>query len=153
MSEMRIGGPQGTLVADVVGAGDHLPVLFLHSDGGNAGHWAKQLAHLRPTQQATALDLRGHRRSDAPRNGDYSIVGRGDDVAAAVDALGLARLVVVGHSGGGAVRLQDAGTHPERVSGLLLVDPPTDGRQVLEAMRTGLMAQLPFPGVRANDLG
>ncbi len=145
MSEMRIGGPQGTLVADVGGAGDHLPVLFLHSDGGNAGHWAKQLAHLRPTQQAIALDLRGHGRSDAPRNGDYSIVGRADDVAAAVDALGLARLVVVGHSRGGAVGLQYAGAHPERVAGLLLVDPPTDGRQVPEAMRTGLIAQLHSP--------
>lgn len=121
-------------------------MLFLHSDGGNAGHWAKQLAHLRPTQQAIALDLRGHGRSDTPRNGDYSIVGRADDVAAAVDALSLARLVVVGHSGGGAVGLQYAGAHPERVAGLLLVDPPTDGRQVPEARRTGLnIAQLHSP--------
>lgn len=41
--------------------------------------------------------------------------------------------------------LQYAGTHPERVAGLLLVDPATDGRQAPEAMRTGLMAQLRSP--------
>jgi pimeloyl-ACP methyl ester carboxylesterase len=52
------------------------------------------------------------------------------DIAAAADALGLDRFVLVGHSMGGGVALNYAGVHPDRVAGLLLVDPIGDGKQI-----------------------
>ena len=52
------------------------------------------------------------------------------DIAAAADALGLDRFVLVGHSMGGGVALTYAGVHPDRVAGLLLVDPIGDGKQI-----------------------
>ncbi|HEU4680832.1 MAG TPA: alpha/beta hydrolase, partial [Gemmatimonadales bacterium] len=51
------------------------------------------------------------------------------DVEATVDTLKLEQFVLVGHSLGGGVALVYAGAHPERVVGLLLVDPIGDGTQ------------------------
>jgi pimeloyl-ACP methyl ester carboxylesterase len=112
------------------GGGGGLPVVFAHSLAGNSTHWSKQLEHLRRTRQAVALDLRGHGRSERPKNGDYTIAGMAGDVAAVADTLGLAKFVLVGHSMGGGVALAYAGAHPDRVAGLLLVDPIGDGKQI-----------------------
>lgn len=122
--------------------GDPLPILFVHSDGGNTSHWSAQLGRLRPARRALALDLRGHGRSDVPGDGDYSVRGRSEDLAAVADALGLDRFVLVGHSGGGAVSLRYAGHDPGRVAGLLLVDPAIDQRGMPEEVARGLMDAL-----------
>lgn len=119
------------------------PVLFVHSAAGSTEHWAAQLAHLRATgRRAIAIDLRGHGRSRPAADGDYSIEGMSADIGAAADHLGLTRFVLVGHSMGGAVALAFAGAHPERVAGLLLLDPASDGRTVPAEQAEGMMAGL-----------
>lgn len=102
-----------------------LPVVFVHSFGGNTTHWAAQLEHLRHTRRAIALDLRGSGKSGPPDDGDYSIEALARDVASVVDSLDLRRLVLVGHSQGATTALAYAGAHPERVAGLVLIDSPT----------------------------
>jgi pimeloyl-ACP methyl ester carboxylesterase len=124
-----IAGPAGNLfVRDggETGPGGLLPVLFLHSLAGNGGQWALQLDHLRRRRRAVALDFRGHGDSDPAEDGDYSIAGLVADVGAVADELGLRRFVLAGHSLGGSVAIEYAGRHPERVAGLLLVDPNGD---------------------------
>ena len=123
-----IAGPQGQLAVDDAGSG-RLPVLFVHADGGNFTQWREALDHLRPRRRAIAFDLRGHGRSARPADGDQSVGGRCADIGAVVDALGLERFLLVGHSGGGVVVLQYAAQQAAKVAGLLLVDPATDGRQ------------------------
>ena len=129
------------LFSDDGGKGEP-PVVFLHSLAGNTSHWAAQLAHLRPARRAVALDLRGHGRSEAPKDADYSIAAMAGDVAAVADSLGLERLVLVGHSMGGGVAVAYAGAHPERVAGLFLIDPVADGTQTpteeMQPFLTGL---------------
>ena len=122
-------GPAGALAVDDGGRGG-LPVVLVHSLAGNSTHWAAQLEHLRQNRRAVALDLRGHGRSEPPKNGDYTIAGMSGDVAAVVDTLGLKRFVLVGHSMGGGVALAYAGAHPDRVAGLVLLDPIGDGKQI-----------------------
>ena len=107
-----------------------MPVVLVHSLAGNSAHWAAQLERLRRNRRAVGLDLRGHGRSESPRNGDYTIAGMAGDVAAVADSLGLDRFVLVGHSMGGGVALVYAGAHPDRVAGLVLVDPIGDGKQI-----------------------
>lgn len=107
-----------------------LPVLFVHSLAGSSAHWKSQLEHLRKSRRAVALDLRGHGRSQAPKNHDYSMAGMAGDVEAVVDALALMSFVLVGHSMGGGAALTYAGIHPDRVRALLLVDPIGDGKQM-----------------------
>ena len=130
---------RGQNAVDDGGSGG-LPVVFVHSLAGNSTHWSKQLEHLRRTRRAVALDLRGHGRSERPRNGDYTIAGMAGDVAAVVDTLGLDKFVLVGHSMGGGVALEYAGAHPDRVAGLVLVDPIGDGKQIPPAEAKAYLA-------------
>lgn len=123
-----VSGPAGNLY--VRDGGDSrsgaLPVVLVHSLAGNGGQWALQLDHLRRHRRAVSLDLRGHGESDPAEDGDYSIRGLAADVEAVVDQLGLRRFVLAGHSLGSAVAIDYASRHPERVAGLLLVDPNGD---------------------------
>lgn len=130
------------LYADDGGGGGPLPVVFLHSLAGNAPQWSAQLGHLRPHRRAVALEWRGHGRSAAPADGDYSVPAAAADVEEAVGRLGLERFVLVGHSGGGLVALQHAADHPEHVAGLLLVDPSGDSRRVPDEQMDPLLAAL-----------
>ncbi|MEA2725180.1 MAG: hypothetical protein QOH59_2951 [Gemmatimonadales bacterium] len=122
--------PAGTLAVDDGGSGSGLPVVFVHSLAGNSTHWAAQLEHLRRDRRAVALDVRGHGRSEPPKDSNYTIAAIASDIAAAVDTLGLDRFVLVGHSMGGGAALTYAGAHPDRVAGLVLVDPIGDGKQI-----------------------
>ena len=132
VSPARIAGPAGAIAVDDGGRGS-LPVVLVHSLAGNSTHWAAQLEHLRRDRRAVALDIRGHGRSEPPKDGDYTIAGMAGDVAAVVDTLGLDRFVLMGHSMGGGVALVYAGAHPDRVAGLFLVDPIGDGKQIRPA--------------------
>ena len=137
MSPARVSGPAGALIVDdggpLAARGGDLPVVFAHSLAGNFGQWKVQLEHLRPNRRAVAFDFRGHGRSDPATNGDYSIAGMASDISAVVDSLGLERFVLVGHSMGGGAALAYAGAHPERVAGLLLLDPIGDAKQISPA--------------------
>ena len=134
MSPARVSGPAGALIVDdggpLAARGGVLPVVFAHSLAGNSSQWKAQLEHLRPHRRAVAFDFRGHGRSEPANNGDYSIAGMASDISAVVDSLGLERFVLVGHSMGGGAALVYAGAHPERVAGLLLVDPIGDAKQI-----------------------
>ena len=106
MLREQIQGPAGALYVDdggSAGSSGRLPVLFVHSFAGSTAHWLRQLAHLRLTRRAVALDLRGHGQSEAPADGDFSISSLADDVFSVADALGMERFVRVGHSLGGTV--------------------------------------------------
>lgn len=124
-----ITGPAGRLHVDDGGSGG-LPVVFVHSFGGSSTHWTEQLEHVRGDRRAVAFDLRGHGRSAAPDGDEYAIADLANDVAAVVDACGLDRFVLVGHSIGGVAAIAYAGEHPDRVAGLLLVGTP--GRVPIE---------------------
>ena len=137
----RVAGPAGTLVVDDGGKGG-LAVVLVHSLAGTARQWSEQLRHLRQSRRAVAFDFRGHGRSDAPKNGDYTIAGMAADIAATVDSLGLGRFVLVGHSMGGGAALVYAGMHPERVLGLMLIDPIGDGKQIPAAEANGFLTGL-----------
>jgi pimeloyl-ACP methyl ester carboxylesterase len=128
-------GPAGTIHVDDGGAGG-IPVVFVHSFGGSSAHWSVQLAHLRPSRRAVALDLRGHGRSAAPPGNDYAVESLAQDIAAVVDSLGIPRFVLVGHSMGAAAAAAYAGAHPDRVAGLVLVGAPgrTPEAQVAQIM-------------------
>ena len=111
------------------GAGS-IPVVFVHSLAGNTQQWSAQLSHIRTTRRAIALDLRGHGQSSSPGNDDYAIDSMAQDIQTVVDQLGIEKFILVGHSMGGSVVGAYAGAYPERVVGLLLVDPSGDSTQM-----------------------
>lgn len=118
-------GPQGNLHVDVRGSGG-IPMLFIPSLAGSTRQWEPQLAHFGKTRQVIAVDLRGHGKSDAPKDAGYSPEDYSRDVAAVLDALNVRRAVIVGHSMGSAAALAFAASDPSRVRGIVLVDPVDD---------------------------
>jgi pimeloyl-ACP methyl ester carboxylesterase len=145
--QLWIAGPAGNLFVRDTGeaAGGRLPVLFVHSLAGNGGQWALQLDHLRRRRQALAFDLRGHGDSDPAEDGAYDVASLAADVVAVADHFALRRFVLAGHSLGAAVAIAYAAAHPERVAGLLLVDPNGDQsripRQQIEPFLAALRAE------------
>lgn len=109
-------------------------LLFLHGAGGTHRLWAHQLQSLRGVRTC-AMDLPGHGRSS--EQGRTSISDYRDLVLAFLDALGLERATLVGHSMGGAIAQSFALTHPHRLEGLVLAG--TGARlRVLPAILDGL---------------
>ena len=94
------------------------PLLLVHGAGGTHLHWPEALRRL-PGRRVIAVDLPGH--GDSPLPGERSVPAYACRVLALLDALGIARVAVGGHSMGGAIALTLALSAPERVAGLLLV--------------------------------
>ncbi len=140
-SALTIAGPRGALRVDDGGSGG-LPVVFVHGNGGNLTQWKAQLEHLRASRRAVGLDLHGMGESERAPDGEYSVDSFANDVAAVVDALGIKRFVLVGHSYGGYVVAAYAGKHPERLAGLVFADCAGDLSRTpsadLEGLRRGL---------------
>ncbi len=93
-------------------------LLLIHGAGGSHLHWPPQLRRL-PGVSVLAPDLPGHGRSDGP--GREAIGEYARDVVSLLDALGVERTVVGGHSMGGAIAQVMAIDHAERVAGLILI--------------------------------
>ena len=73
---------------------------------------------------AVVKDLEVYREPQPPRN--FSIADEVEGLARAADEAGLDRFHVYGHSGGGAVALAFAPTHPERLCSLAVDEPASD---------------------------
>jgi pimeloyl-ACP methyl ester carboxylesterase len=120
--------------------------VLLHGLLDSSEGWTRLCEELRCP--GVAFDLPGFGSSDAPAQG--SIDGYARDVAEGIEALGLKRFILVGHSLGGAVATALAELHPDRVAGLVLLAPAGFGRiQLAEAVsvpgvRNVVQAALPF---------
>jgi len=94
------------------------PVIFIHGAGASSNVWLRQLQAFEESFPVVAVDLPGHGGSDGggyPRLEDY-----GHDLLAFLDALGLNQAVWLGHSMGGAIVMELALCHPERVEKIIL---------------------------------
>lgn len=97
-------------------------LVFLHYYGGSSRTWRYVTEALSSQFQTIATDHRGWGESDAG-NGDYSIDTLAVDAQGVIDALGLKRYVLVGHSMGGKVAQLMASRQPEGLIGAVLVAP------------------------------
>lgn len=95
--------------------------LFIHATGFHARCWDQVIAGL-PGQFCLAVDMPGHGRSDKPPP-PYRWRWFGEVVAALVATRDLWGAVLVGHSMGGYAAALAAALVPDRVAGLLLIDP------------------------------
>jgi pimeloyl-ACP methyl ester carboxylesterase len=100
-------------------------VLLLHGWGCNAFHFRHVLPALtRRGLYAVAVDLRGHGLSDKPPDESaYSSQRLVQFIEGVLDALGLQRAGIVGHSLGAAIAIDVTLAVPQRVSWLTLLNP------------------------------
>jgi pimeloyl-ACP methyl ester carboxylesterase len=108
-----------TLAWREVGSG---PPLLCHPGGpGHSSAYFGDLAELARARTLLLLDPRGTGGSDPPAEpSGYGLDAYAADLELLREALGLSRLDLLGHSHGGVVAMQWAGTHPERVGRLVL---------------------------------
>jgi pimeloyl-ACP methyl ester carboxylesterase len=96
--------------------------VFVHGWTCNRSFFKPQYDHFAAKHRVVSLDLRGHGDSDKPQ-GAYPISAYADDIAFLIDKLSLGRVIAVGHSMGGITVLQLGAAHPEKVAGIVMVDP------------------------------
>jgi len=103
-----------------------LPLLILHGGGHDATCWAEVCRNISEEYRCIVPDARGHGQSDWSESGDYSCQSQVDDLISLLDVLEIDQCVVAGHSMGGLNALLLAGSYPERIAGLVLVDVGTE---------------------------
>jgi pimeloyl-ACP methyl ester carboxylesterase len=106
---------------DVAGNGNGDALVFVHGWAGRREHWDEQFEVFAADRPVVRLDLAGHGASGHVRD-RWSVEAFACDVVAVVEALGLDRVVLIGHSLGGSVIVEAARRLADRVVRLVGVD-------------------------------
>lgn len=104
------------------GVGEGPPIVLIHGFSGDMNNWLFNIEPLAAKAPVIALDLPGHGGSSKVLH-EGSVRELADVVAATLDALGVQRAHVVGHSLGGAVAARMAADAPLRIASLVLIAP------------------------------
>ncbi|WP_434113118.1 alpha/beta fold hydrolase [Paraburkholderia caffeinilytica] len=123
-----------------------LPLVLLHGIGSGAASWVQQFEAMSEARRVLAWDAPGYGAStpveaDSPTASDYATV-----LKEWLDALGIERCVLLGHSLGAIIAGAFAVTNPQRVTGLLLLSPAggygASAAEVRETKRDQRLAML-----------
>jgi pimeloyl-ACP methyl ester carboxylesterase len=126
------------LVCEVRGRGD-TALVFLHGWCGDRAYWKHQVGPFAADYRVVTLDQAGHGESGKDRK-VWSVGGLAADVEAVVKALGLKRVILVGHSMGGPVALLAAKRMPGTVVAVVGVDTLQNAEfEIPEEMRKKFM--------------
>ncbi|WP_437341274.1 alpha/beta fold hydrolase [Burkholderia contaminans] len=102
-------------------AGSGPVVVLLHGFPETSFAWRHQIPVLARTYRVIAPDLRGYGETDKPASG-YDKRNMALDIIRLLDALGIEKVVLVGHDRGARVATRLAKDHPERVDRLVVMD-------------------------------
>src|ERR1700745_1332689 len=101
------------LYVEAIGSGT--PVVFVHEYAGDYRSWEPQMRHFCRQHRCVTYSQRGYPPSDVPSDpARYSQDIARDDVIAVMDALGVDKAHVVGHSMGGYTALHVGIRYPGR---------------------------------------
>ena len=103
--------------------GDGPPLVLSHGITDNGLCWTRVAQVLQADFDVIMVDARGHGLSDAPDTG-YTPDDRAADLAGLVQALGLEKPCLMGHSMGADTTAVAAATYPGLASCVILEDPP-----------------------------
>lgn len=122
------------------GGGSLPAVACLHGAGGHAGRFERLNRVIEPRRRVLAHDLRGHGRS--PWAGEQTAAAHAGDLGAVLRACGVEQTALIGEGLGGLVAIEFAAEYGNRVTALVLLDPPLsasgdDWRRRAAAERAG----------------
>ncbi len=124
-------------------AGSGPLLVFLHGIAGNSATWEDVFPWLGEHYTILAPDLLGHGES-SKAHGDYSLGAYANTIRDLLEALGMERGTIVGHSLGGGVAMQFAYQFLERCERLVLVSSGGLGRELHPLLRAAAL-----PGAEA----
>lgn len=119
MPELKIQSADTTLHA-VDSAGGEPSLLFVNGQFATLSTWNPVLRLLDGKYHAVCFD--GRARGKSGKSSDYSIAGAVQDIGRVIEGAGLERPILVGWSHGATIALRYTTTHPDQVSGLVLLD-------------------------------
>ncbi len=101
------------------------PLILIHGGRDHCRSWDDLARALQLDFHVIAPDLRGHGDSEWAKGSSYSLSDYVYDVTRLVRAAGLEQACIAGHSMGGMIALVFAGTFPQRVTRLAILDGVT----------------------------
>jgi len=101
------------------------PLLLVHGGRDHGRSWDVIARALAPHFHVLAPDLRGHGDSEWTKGGSYALTEYVYDLSRLVRHIGAQQVAIVGHSMGGMIGLIYAGTFPDEVSALVVLDGVT----------------------------
>ena len=132
------------------GGGPGTPVVLLHSLAAHRHWWDWTAPRWAAGRRVVALDFRGHGASAHAAPPAYTFDDYAGDVVGVLDALGIERARVIGHSMGGFVGALVAARAPARAEALVVADMLTSwtadqaaAERVAAAIPRGTAATLP----------
>lgn len=97
-------------------------IILLHGSNADLHTWEPWVQGLKGQYRVIRFDQVGHGLTGPDPKDDYTRANYVADIAEVADKLGLERFILGGNSMGGKHALAFAVAHPERVTGLVLVD-------------------------------
>lgn len=129
--QLSIPLPDGTALAATRWSGEGPTAVLLHAGVADRRAWGAVADALSgDSPSADGLDLVAYNRrgyGDSPVAADPSSFTHVGDLVAVLDGLGLDRVLLVGNSMGGALALDTALLHPDRVAGIVLIGAAVSG--------------------------
>ncbi len=121
VTEGKATSADGVPIAYSVEGTGEVAVVLIHCWSCDRTYWRAQVEPLMATYKVVSLDLAGHGTSGVERE-EWTLASFGADVAAVAEALGLERVILVGHSMGAPVALEAALLLAGKVLGVVAVD-------------------------------
>ena len=133
MPEIQVNGVR--TYYEEIGSGT--PLVLAHGLGGSTELWKHVAGPLAEDFRVVMYDLRGSGRSEVPP-GPYTLGQLVADLDGLIEALGLGRALLMGHSISGSLVLAYTAAHPGKVLGVAGVGAPSE---IPDAGREGLRAR------------
>jgi pimeloyl-ACP methyl ester carboxylesterase len=144
---------QGSVHYETYGTGS--PVILLHGWIGSWALWQSTMQALGQHYRCYALDFWGFGESGKKRD-SYAVTDFMELIRQFMDALGIARAPLIGHSMGGTTSLGTTIRYPDRVSKVCVIGSPVVGTslsiflQLAGVRRIGTLARNMLPLLRAG---
>jgi N-formylmaleamate deformylase len=124
--------------------GEGRGVVVLPGITSPAISWDFVVRAVRGKWRFVVCDIRGRGLSQTPADGGYTLADYSADLAGVIDALGLDRPTLLGHSMGARIVTAFAAQHPGVAGAVIAVDPPMSGpgRSDYPITRDAFMRQL-----------
>ncbi|HKT64485.1 MAG TPA: alpha/beta fold hydrolase [Burkholderia sp.] len=141
-------------------AGRALPVVLLHGIGSGAASWVCQLDTLGASRRVLAWDAPGYGVSTPVHGASPAAADYAASLNAWLEALGIERCVLVGHSLGAIIAGGLSRVMPARIAGLLLISPaggygsaPAETRDTRRDARLAMLEELGPAGLAEQRSG
>jgi N-formylmaleamate deformylase len=106
------------------GSRNGIPMVMVHGITDDGLCWSPMAKALSPDYDLILMDMRGHGKSDAPKDDGWTLENMASELFSCIQSLRLNKPILLGHSMGAFITLLLAGIYPDIPRAIILEDPP-----------------------------